>query len=161
MFSVPFYYALLVLCWAYALLRGAAPERVGATILLAGSLLTLATVSSRARSYSSVEIGVLLVDAATFVAFLILALRAERFWPIWVTALQFLGMSGHVVKAADPDTIPRAYAVAAIFWSYPMLLLIALGTWRHQRRLALYGADKSWSTSSARSAQAPPGGPTG
>jgi hypothetical protein len=159
MLPVPVYYALLLLCWGYALLRGGAPERIAATIVLVGSLLTLAAVSNLAGSYASVETGVFLVDAATLVAFLILALRAERFWPIWLTALQLLGTTGHAIKLVDPDIIPRAYAFAAIFWSYLMLPLLALGTWRHQRRVALYGADKSWSTFSARSGRGPPGGP--
>lgn len=160
MLPVPVYYTFLVLCWIYSLLRGGAPERIGTTILLVGSLLTLATVSTLARSYSSVETAVFFVDVATLVAFLLLALRAERFWPIWVTSLQLLGMSGHVVKVADPDTIPRAYAFAAIFWSYPMVLLLALGTWRHQQRLDRNGADPSWSTFSVRSDPAPPIGRT-
>lgn len=160
MLSIPLYYSLLLLCWGYALLRGGAPERAGTTIVLVGSLLTLAAVSSQARSYASVETGVFLVDAATLVAFLILALRAERFWPLWLTALQLLGITGHLVKAADPGLIPKAYAFAAIFWSYPMLLILVLGTWRHQRRLALHGVDRSWSSFSARSGRGRAAGPT-
>jgi hypothetical protein len=158
MFSIPFYYALLLLCWAYALRRGGGPERAGTTILLVGSLLTLATVSSQAGSYASVETGVFIVDMATLLAFLVVAVRAERFWPLWITALQLIGTSGHVVKLVDPDLMPKAYAFAAIFWSYPMVLLLALGTWRHQQRLKRFGVDRSWSSSSARSA--PPPGPT-
>lgn len=157
MFSLPFYYTLLVLCWLYAFLKGAAPERIGATILAAGSLLTLATISRQNVSYASVEIGVFLVDLAALVAFIILALRAERFWPLWIAALQFLGTAGHVVKLVDPEMIRKAYAVAAIFWSYPMLLLIVLGTWRHQQRLKRFAVDRSWSSSFGRSG--PPPGP--
>lgn len=160
MLPVPVYYAMLFLCWGYAQLRGGAPERIAAHIVLGGSLLTLATVSNLAVSYMSVEVGVLLVDVATLVAFLILALRAERFWPLWLTALQLIGTTGHAIKLVDPATIPRAYAFAAIFWSYLMLPLLVLATWRHQRRLALHGADRSWSTSSGRSERAPRAGPT-
>lgn len=151
MLSIPLYYSLLLLCWAYALLRGGAPERIGTTVLLIGSLLTLATVSSQATSYASVETGVFLVDVATLLAFLALALRAERYWPLWITALQLIGTAGHVVKFVDPDLMPKAYALAAIVWSYPMLALLALGTFRHQRRLARFGVDRSWSSSSAPS----------
>lgn len=158
MLGVPIYYSLLLLCLGYALLRGASPERIGAIILLVGSLLTLATISTQAGSYGAVETGVFIVDLATLAAFSALALRAERFWPTWVAALQLLGTSGHLVKLTDPDLLPRAYAFAAIFWSYPMLLLIALGTWRHQRRLAAFGVDRSWSSSSGRSE--PTTGPT-
>lgn len=161
MFEGKPYYVLLDLCWMYALLRGGLPERIAATILAIGSTLTVAALSSLAIRFGSIEIGVFLVDVATLVGFLILALRAERYWPLWLTALQILGMAGHAVKEADPSTIRQAYAFALAFWSYPMLLLIAVGTWRHQRRLALYGVDKSWSSFSARSDRAPPAGPIG
>ena len=44
-----------------------------------------------------------------------------------------------------------------VFWSYPMLLLIVLGTFRHQQRLARFGADRSWSSSWGRSGRQPRG----
>jgi hypothetical protein len=149
----PFVYlALLIACCTYAGLRGAAPERIGAAILATGSVLTYAVPSSNAIDYTSVEVGIFLVDVATALAFITLALLANRYWPLWVAALQIIGTAGHAVKLADPETIRRAYAFALIFWSYPMLLLIALGTWRHQQRLARSGADRSWSSFSGRSA---------
>lgn len=154
------YFALLGLCWIYAWLRGAAPERVGATILAIGSTLSLAALSNPAGRFGSVESGILLIDLATSFAFVILALRAERYWPLWVAALQIIGTAGHAVKLVDAGTIPLAYAFIMAFWSYPMLALIALGTWRHQRRLARNGVDPSWSTFFARSEQAPRDGPT-
>lgn len=155
------YYVLLVLCWIYAQLKGGVPERIGATIMALGSSLTMVAISSRTARFGSVELGVVIVDLVALVALIILALRAERFWPLWLTALQIIAIAGHAVKAAEPGTIPKAYAFAMAFWSYPMLLLIALGTWRHQQRLARNGADPSWSTSFGRSGPAPPHGPTG
>ena len=160
MLSVPFYYALLLFCWVYSLLKGGAPERIGTTILVAGSLLSLLAVSGPTTSFGSVEIGVFLADVATLVAFLILALFADRYWPLWIAALQVLGTTGHAVKLADPDLMRRAYAVALVFWSYPMLAILALGTYRHQRRLARFGVDRSWSSFSGRSATPPGVGPT-
>ena len=41
----------------------------------------------------------------------------------------------HLMKAIDPHLIPRAYAAASIFWSYPILLLILIGTWRTGRKI--------------------------
>lgn len=160
MFEGKPYYLLLVLCWMYATLKGGLPERIGATILVLGSALTVAALSNLAIRFGSVEIGVFLVDVATLVAFVILALRAERYWTSWVAALQLIGLAGHAVKFAEPGTIRSAYAFALAFWGYPMLLLIALGTWRHQKRLARSGEDKSWSSSSGPSDPGPPTGPT-
>lgn len=152
------YFALLAICWLYAWFKGGSPERLGATIILVGSLLSIALLSSPGGRFRSVEFGIFLVDVACLLAFLALALRADRFWPLWVTALQAVGIAGHAVKLVDPGTIPLAYAFVMALWSYPMLLLIVAGTWRHQQRLMRFGTDRSWSSSSRPSA--PRTGPT-
>jgi hypothetical protein len=152
---------LLLICCGCAFYWGGAPERIGAAIYLAGVLLTDVAASAAARRFSSVEVGILIVDVTMLVALLILALRAERFWPIWVTALQAIAAAGHAVKLVDPHVIRWAYAFVLAIWSYPMLLLLVLGTWNHQRRLARTGVDRSWSSFSGRSAPPPPTGPTG
>jgi len=153
------YFTLLAICWLYAWLKGGPPERIGATILAVGSILSLAARSNAVGRFGSVEFGIFLVDVATLVGFLALALAAKRFWPLWLTALQAVGIAGHAVKLVDSATIPLAYAFILALWSYPMLLLIALGTWRHQRRLARFGADLSWSSFSNRSGRPPAPGP--
>jgi len=141
------------------MLRGGAPERIGSTILAVGSVLTVVAVSAAPMRFGSVEIGIFLVDVAALVGFLILALRAERWWPLWVTSLQVIGTTAHAVKLVNPEVIRWAYAFALAFWSYPMLALLVLGTWNHQRRLAKFGVDKSWSSSSGRSEPRPRTGP--
>lgn len=154
------YLALLAGCCIYVALRGGAPERVGAAIVAAGSLLTFAALLARtAALYRSVEVGVFVVDVAALLAFFALALRAERLWPLCVTALHVIGTAGHAVKLVDPQILPSAYAFALRFWGYPMILVLIIGTWNHQKRLARNGVDKSWSTSSGRWDRRPPGGP--
>lgn len=155
------YFTLVGICWLYAMFRGGAPERSGATVLAVGSILTVLAVSGPTQRFGSVELGIFLVDVAALVAFLLIALRAERLWPLWVTALQAIGTAGHAVKLADPDVIPRAYAFVLAFWSYPMLLLLVVGTYRHQRRMARFGADKSWSSFSDRWGRGRRTGPIG
>jgi hypothetical protein len=150
----------LLVCCGYAFWRGGSPERIGASIFVAAVVLTRVAVSGAATRYSSIEAGILVVDIATLVALLALALRADRFWPLWVAALQFIGAAAHAVKLVDPNVIRWAYAFALAFWSYPMLFLLALGTWNHQKRLTRNGVDRSWSSSSSRSDPRPPAGPT-
>ncbi|HEV2816490.1 MAG TPA: hypothetical protein VGW40_04615 [Allosphingosinicella sp.] len=155
-----FFNALLLACCGYAFLRGGAPERIGAAIFAIGTGLTVVAASSPATRFASLEVGILIVDGAALVGFLILALFAERYWPSWLTALQAIGTAGHAIKLADPEGFPWAYAFALAFWSYPMLLLIALGTFRHQRRVAKFGVDRSWSSFSAPWARRRETGPT-
>jgi hypothetical protein len=151
---------LMLGCCGYAFLRGGAPERIGAGIYGLGTALTVVAGWESSHRFASLEVGILIVDFAAFVAFVVLALRADRFWPLWVAALQLLASAGHVAKLVDPDMNRWAYAFLLAAGSYPTLLLIALGTWRHQQRLKKFGADRSWSSSWRRSAPKPETGPT-
>lgn len=139
------YMTLLLLCWVYALRRGGAPERLAATILAIASLATAAAIPGPQQSFRSVETDVVLIDALCALAFIALALRADRFWPLWLAALQIGGTASHAVKFIDFEAVPRAYAFMLAIWSYPMIALIVAGTWRHRRRLQRFGADQSWS----------------
>ena len=161
MLPVAFYYTLLLLCCLYALLKGGAPEKIGTAILAVGSVLSLAARSSPATRFGSVETGIFLIDVACLLAFILLALRAQRYWPLWIAGLQLIGTAGHAVKLMDPEIMRRAYAIVLVFWSYPMLLILVLGTFRHQQRLAKFGVDRSWSSSWGRSGRTRGGGPTG
>jgi hypothetical protein len=150
-----YFVALMLACCGYAFAAGGAPERIGAAIFLIGSLLTYAAVMTSAIHYRGVELGVLAVDVASFLAFVALALRANRHWPLWVSALVGVGLVGHLAMLLRPQVIPWAYAVILTIWSYPMLLILAAGTRAHQLRIRRNGADPSWTRSSA-----PPGPPT-
>lgn len=129
-----FYWLLLLAITAYALWRGRSDERIAAVAALAASLITYAVLSPRVMRYSQVEIGVLLVDIGVLAVFTAVALQSSRFWPLWVAGLQLTTSVAHVLKAIDADLLPHAYGVAARFWSYPILLIIAVGTWRTHRR---------------------------
>jgi cytochrome c-type biogenesis protein CcmH/NrfF len=50
-----------------------------------------------------------------------------------VAGLQLTMSTSHALKAIELDLLPRAYAAAAVFWSYPILLILVIGTWRGHR----------------------------
>jgi hypothetical protein len=153
--------ACLTATCVYAWAAGGAPERIGAALFAGGSIITFVTVSAVPIRFRDVEIGVFVVDVVTFLAFVLLALRANRFWPLWVSALLGLGVVSHLAILLHPRVIPWAYAVVLSIWSYPILLTIALGTLRHRQRRIANGADPSWTPSSARAGRtAPPSGRT-
>lgn len=127
---------LLSAAFAYAFWRGQREERLIAAASAAAAILSIAFIQSVRPSYSAVESGVLLVDVGVLAIFTHVALRSDRFWPLWVSGLQLTTSVGHVLKAIYPDLLPLAYAAALRFWSYPILLILIVGTWRgHQRRL--------------------------
>jgi hypothetical protein len=156
-----YFLALLVACTLYALWGGGAPERIGATIYALSVAATFLIVPKpHQQTWLNLEVGAFIVDVAIFLAFIPVALRANRYWPLWVTALLGIGVLGHVAKLMVPDTFWRAYAFVLAFWSYPILALMALGTFLHRRRLRLHGADRSWVSSSGQSTPTPPARPT-
>lgn len=154
-----YFVGLLALCVAYALAGGGAPEKTGAAIYALSVAVTHLLLMTHLGRWRGIEFGVFFVDVATFALFCVLAIRANRFWPIWVSALLGLGVLGHLARWAGPDVLWYAYAVVLTIWSYPILAILAIGTFNHRRRLARFGTDRSWSSSFAHSAPRPPVGP--
>lgn len=156
-----YFLTLLAACTLYALWAGGAPERTGAIVYALSVAATFLIVPARDHPpWINLEVGAFVIDAATFLAFVLIALRADRYWPLWVTAFLGIGVLGHLAKLMVPDTFWRAYAVVLTIWSYPILVLIAVGAFRHRQRLARGGADRSWVNSSDPSAPTPMAGPT-
>jgi hypothetical protein len=133
MLSPTGYYTLLALVSAFAFWRGRTDERVAAAICI---IATFASniVYEPSHGYGGVEVGIFLVDAATLAGFTVIALRSERYWPLWLAGLQLTTVFAHAMKAIQLDLMPQAYAAAARFWVYPIFLIIVIGTWRSYRR---------------------------
>ena len=134
MTRIVIYAALLAAVSAYAFLRGRSDERIAAAVCVVASLVSVALLGPVRQRYSGVETGVLIVDLATLAAFTWIALKSERFWPLWISGLQLTTTMGHLLKAVDANLIPLAYGAALRSWSYPILIIVAVGTWRGERR---------------------------
>lgn len=128
------FWTLLFATFAYALWRGRSDERIAATVCVLASIATRFAISPLTQRYTDIEIGLLIVDGAVLAAFVALALRSHRFWPLWIAGLQLTSSLSHLMKVIEIDLLPRAYAAAAVFWSYPILLIIVVGTWRSHHR---------------------------
>ena len=136
MLSPVVYHLLLVAVAAYAFLRGRSDERMAAGICIIATIATRLVLSPVTSRYSGIEFGVFIVDLLTLAGFVAIALRTDRFWPLWVAGLQLTTLVAHMLKAIKIDLLPHAYAAAGRFWVYPIFLIIVVGTWRsHQRRL--------------------------
>jgi hypothetical protein len=129
------YWSMLVVICGFALSRGRRYERVAAAICLGGSILTLLVHALVGVDYVTVANGDMAVDFAVLAGFVAIALQSDRFWPLWIAGFQLTSSIAHLMKAVDETLIPQAYAAAERFWSYPILLFLALGTWRQYRRM--------------------------
>lgn len=131
----PYVFGMLLLAtFAFAMWRGRSDEKLAAIACVLAIVATRAAISPVAERYTGVETGLLGIDLALLAAFVAIALRSERFWPLWIAGLQLTNSMAHLMKVVDSDLMPRAYAAAAVFWSYPILLIIIVGTWRTHRR---------------------------
>lgn len=129
-----FFWAILLLTCGYALWRGRSDERTVASVCLLATVATRFAVSPLQDRYTSVETGLMIIDLLVLLAFVWIALTSQRFWPLWVAGLQLTNSISHLMKLADIQLLPRAYGAAAAMWSYPILLILAVGTWRSHRR---------------------------
>lgn len=128
------FWSILLLTFAYALWRGRSDERMAATVCVLATIATRFAISPLTVRYTGVELGLLTIDMAVLAAFVAIALRSQRFWPLWIAGLQLTNSLSHLMKVIELDLLPRAYAAAAMFWSYPILLIIVVGTWRSHHR---------------------------
>ncbi len=128
------FWGILLATCGYALWRGRKWEQIAALICLAATVLSVSMSSPLNQRYVGIEVGDLIVDYLVLAAFVFVALRSDRFWPLWIAGLQLTMSISHLLKAIQPDLVPIAYAAAERFWSYPILAIIAVATWRsHQR----------------------------
>jgi hypothetical protein len=128
------YWTILLAVSAYAFARGRLDERLAAAICIVATFVTWLFNSPLEVRFSGVEVGVFAADLFALVGFTLVALRSDRFWPLWVAGLQLTTTLSHMLKAIQFDLMPQAYAAAARFWVYPIFLIIVIGTWRsHQR----------------------------
>jgi hypothetical protein len=148
--NVFLYLTLLTATFGYALWRGGAPEKIAAGIILGAVLASGLVASSYRGAFAEREIGIFVVDVTMFGAAVLLALRAERFWPICMAALLGLGLQLQVLSWVAPHPNRQVYKVLHALNAYPVLLVLAAGTRRHRRRLARDGADRNWSSFSSR-----------
>jgi len=133
-----------ILVCGYAWWRGGQPERVVALLLMAAGLGTL-LMPTVPRGFDQLHWRILAIDVALLAALGVVALRAARFWPLWLAAMHLIAIAVHFAKAYHPFLLPWIYAVAVGQLAYAMLALLLVGTIRHQHRRHAAGADPDWS----------------
>lgn len=145
MLRISIFVALLVLSSGYALWRGGAPERIAAIAMLAATVASALVRADVDHRFIEMETGLLVVDGLLLLILVAIALRADRGWPLLIAGLHLVTVGTHAIKLLEPDMIRVTYAVMLAFWSYPMVITLAIGTWRHRQRLRIHGSDRAWS----------------
>ena len=120
----------LISCCGVAFWLGRNSERATAAALVSAALISPLVQTS---DFMHPETGILLIDVLLLGYLLVLAMRSDRFWPMWAAGFQIVGTFIHVAALVDKTVWPGAYATAQVFWAYPVLLALGIGTWLEAR----------------------------
>ncbi len=112
--------AAMAIIW----LKGGHPERLGVVFWLAGWMLQLPLNDLRV---GDLRWGVAVLDVAAFAAFLWLALRYERWWPLGVSACLLLVLGIHLSTLLIPEVTPLGEASAQLGLGMLAVLIQAAG----------------------------------
>ena len=129
----PMLYGLLM--WAvsiYAFRRGGWEERLAATGMIIASYLSALVVSPYESMYRHVEVPMAIVDFCLFVLLWCIGLWSNRFWPLWVAAIQGVTVLGHAAPLM-PNMSPYASDRAVAMWSWPVWIILAFAVRAHHR----------------------------
>lgn len=123
--------ALLWSVCLYVFVRGDKIERIVALGILLNVYLTFLLVSPFSTRYAHIETSVMLTDVVLTGLFLGIALQSDRFWPMWLTAMQAIGTLAHLAPYV-PHILPWTYGNATAIWMYPILIVLGVATHRHR-----------------------------
>lgn len=127
--------------------RGASPER-----WLIG--LFIATMVAPVYLFRLLDLGYLnfgpyawlgiSIDVLAFGAFVLVALNANRNYPLWIAGFQLVAIGAHATRGMVDSVSPLAYLLLSVGPAYCQLLLIFGGFLRHVRRERRFGPYRDW-----------------
>ena len=142
---------VLLLLILIALWRGAGPERWSAAVFIGMFLLDRLyhfVLGSGAR-YGTMDLGHFCIDSIAAIAFVAIALRANRIYPLCLAALQVVAVVSHVIRAISVAVAGGAYSILMIAPSYLQIAVFGAGLCLHLRRSRTFRHYPSWLVSSA------------
>lgn len=131
-----------------AMLRwGGAPERLlglAFVVLFTVPMVAMDFVTSGSVMLSNRGVVVVISDVLACIAFVWIALNANRNYTLWIAGFQVVATSAHVVRPMLDVVTPLAYATMAIGPSWFQLALMTGGLVFHVRRKKRYGEYRDW-----------------
>lgn len=126
--------------------KGGGPERAVAGVMVGilVSDLIYHLIFGNFSNVVSIDYGHALIDLVAMVALVLIALRANRMYTLWIAALQLIAFNAHLARELTDVMSPIVYLILYVGPSYLQLLILGAGLWAHRRRLAKYGPYKSW-----------------
>ena len=149
MFAAPMQYWLALATWlmifSFALVKGARPERGAAIILISAMCIdAIYRQITGSDDFGQLDWMNLAIDSSVLIALGWIALRANRYWPLWITAMQAIPVVGHFAMLLEISGISGAYWAMVAIPFYLQILTLLIATILHRRRLRLTGVYPDW-----------------
>lgn len=141
-----FQLAVVVILALLAWFRGGGPEKMCAGVLLAMFCLdrVYRAVFGSSVNLESADIWYAVLDAGVLVAFVAIALRANRFYPLLLAGFQLVAVKAHLVRELVESVSPIAYFILYVGPSYFQILIVGVGIGMHIRRSKRFGSYRDW-----------------
>jgi len=115
-----------------AFLRGGQDERRASGVMLAAWAVSMVVDRT---GYRETEWGIMAIDMAALIAFVVIALQSSRHWPMFAAGFHLLAILTHLARGVDDTVAPWAYFTAQILWGYLLAGSIAYGALTTRRAL--------------------------
>lgn len=135
-----------VVCFS-AIIWGARPER------LIGLCYLLIFKGSIALRHVLLDSNIVLTDTdwlsagtdlTAAIAFLVIAVNANRNYPLSIAAFQLVSVAAHLAREMLEAMTPIAYAILVIGPTHFITIILAIGLIRHVRRRKRFGEYRDW-----------------
>ncbi len=137
--------ALLVAAVLCALGLGGKPERLGAGLLFAWFVADLLLRHfSAPRAYVGFSLPAAILDLLAFFGFVVLALRANRLWPIFAAAFLTFPVLGHIAMLAEVRGMNWAYWAMTQIPPNAVAVAILIASVKHSGRLRRGREVRDW-----------------
>lgn len=131
----------------FAFRKGGEPERLVAAVLVATTVLDLGNHAMFGEpAFFAVNPGHLVIDVWAMTALMWVALRANRGWPMWVSAAQIIVVLGHMSKIIELSLVRYGYFAMTQMPLNIQAIALLLGTAAHVRREERVGRYHAWRT---------------
>ncbi len=126
MLTAVLFWALAITCCGYGAIYGGRSGRQVAVVYL---LAITATIPANRMQvdWMHTHWPVFLVDLGLGIALYVIAMRSQRYWPLWIMGFHLITITSHLSAAVSPSMASKFYFGLATFWSIPKLLTIVIG----------------------------------
>ena len=135
--------SLLFAMWCW----GGGPERglaiVFVSTIVAPSLM-FQTLSDGIDDLGAFSLFFALADTAALIGLILVALNANRTYPILIAAFQVVAFSSHLVKGTVDQVSPGAHLVLAAAPGFCQVALLLVGLLQHRFRVSRFGSYRDW-----------------